>query len=133
MSLFRKESEQARAREWLGRIVLARPVSFAFLTAFALGVGIALAAFFTFGEYTRKARLTGVLAPVQGVVQSYSSPGDLAAVRGACQDHPSALSRLLLFASDHVEWSRTENGELLETRASCHIISFLAELLHWPP
>ena len=55
--------------------------------------------------------------PVQGVVQSYSSPGDLAAVRGACQDHPSALSRLLLFASDHVEWSRTENGELLETRA----------------
>ena len=55
--------------------------------------------------------------PVQGVVQSYSSPEDLTAIRGVCQDYPSALSRLLLFASDHVDWSRTENGELLETRA----------------
>ena len=30
---------------------------------------IALAAFFWFGEYTRKARVTGVLAPAQGVVK----------------------------------------------------------------
>lgn len=67
--LFRRESEQARSTAWLGRILLIRPVSFAFLTAAALGMALALAAFFVFGEYTRKARVAGVLAPEQGVVR----------------------------------------------------------------
>jgi membrane fusion protein len=69
MPLFRSESEEARANAWLGRILLVRPVSFSFLTAAALGVALALGALFTFGEYTRKARLTGVLAPRNGVVK----------------------------------------------------------------
>ena len=30
---------------------------------------VALGAFFVYGEYTRKARVTGVLAPIQGVVR----------------------------------------------------------------
>jgi membrane fusion protein len=67
--LFRRESEQARATAWLGRIVLIRPMSFALLTGCALLMAAALAAFFLLGEYTRKARLTGVLAPTQGVVR----------------------------------------------------------------
>src|SRR5258708_40068186 len=68
-SFFRQESEQARATAWLGRVVLIRPVSFTLLTACALGFAVALAIFFVFGEYTRKARVSGVLAPAQGVVK----------------------------------------------------------------
>lgn len=68
-SLFRRESEQARSTAWLGRVVLIRPVSFAFMTAVALGMALALAAFFLFGEYTRKARVTGVLAPTHGIMR----------------------------------------------------------------
>jgi membrane fusion protein len=67
--LFRVESEQARSTAWLGRILLIRPVSFAFLTTIALGMALALAAFFLLGEYTRKARIAGVLAPAHGVVR----------------------------------------------------------------
>lgn len=67
--LFRPESEQARANAWLGRVVLTRPTSFAFLAACALAFAVALALFFTFGEYTRKARVSGILAPAQGVVR----------------------------------------------------------------
>ncbi|HUR47786.1 MAG TPA: MotA/TolQ/ExbB proton channel family protein [Candidatus Saccharimonadales bacterium] len=55
--------------------------------------------------------------PLQAAVQSYSSPDNLPAIRRACQENPSALARLLQFATEHVDWSRTENGELLETRA----------------
>ena len=55
--------------------------------------------------------------PVQGAVQGYSSVDDLVAIRGTCMDNPSALARLLLFACDHLHWSRVETGELLETRA----------------
>jgi membrane fusion protein len=69
MSLFRAESQQAREGAWLGKIVLARPLSFALLTGAAVGIAIALAAFFTFTEYTRKARVTGTLAPAEGVVR----------------------------------------------------------------
>lgn len=67
--LFRPESEQARSTAWLGRILLIRPVSFAFLTMIALGMALALAAFFLFAEYTRKARVAGILAPAHGVVR----------------------------------------------------------------
>ncbi len=67
--LFRSESEEARATAWLGRILLIRPASFALISAAAFLVAIALGAFFIFGEYTRKARVIGVLAPTQGVVR----------------------------------------------------------------
>lgn len=69
MPLFRSESEEARATAWLGRVVLLRPLSFTFLTLAALGIALALAAFFLIGEYTRKARVTGLLAPRGGVVR----------------------------------------------------------------
>ncbi|HEX4781435.1 MAG TPA: hypothetical protein VH301_11820, partial [Usitatibacter sp.] len=67
--LFREESRQARANRWLGRVVLIRPVSFSFLTAAAFAFTVLLAAFFIFGEYTRKARVSGVLAPSQGIAR----------------------------------------------------------------
>ncbi|MGZ5582249.1 MAG: HlyD family secretion protein [Usitatibacter sp.] len=69
MSLFRTESEEARSRAWLGKIVLVRPVSFALLTVIALGIAVALAAFFILGEYTRKARVAGIVSPAAGVVR----------------------------------------------------------------
>ena len=48
MALFRAESQQAREGAWLGKIVLARPLSFALLTATAVAIAFALAAFFSF-------------------------------------------------------------------------------------
>ena len=68
-SIFRQESEQARATAWLGRVVLIRPVSFTFITGCALAFAVALVLFFVCGEYTRKARVTGVLAPSHGVAK----------------------------------------------------------------
>ncbi len=69
MALFRDEAQRARERAWLGRIVVARPVSFALLTLAALGFVVVLGLFFLLTEYTRKARLTAVLAPEEGVVR----------------------------------------------------------------
>lgn len=69
MALFRSESQQARERAWLGKIVLARPLSFAMMTAAALAITLCLAVFFILTEYTRKARVTGSLAPSDGIVR----------------------------------------------------------------
>lgn len=54
---------------------------------------------------------------LHAIVQSYSSGKDLSRLQDACRQNPSALGRLLMFASEHVDWSRAENSELLETRA----------------
>ncbi len=67
--LFRAESEHARSNAWLGKVILTRPTSFTVLVIGAIVFAIGLAAFFTLGEYTRKARVVGVLAPEQGIVR----------------------------------------------------------------
>jgi len=73
--LFRPEVLEGRQRDWLGSIQLIRPVSLAVLTTFvALGV-VALALFLVLGEYTRKARVSGVLMPDQGVIRLMAPQG----------------------------------------------------------
>ncbi|HWN93857.1 MAG TPA: MotA/TolQ/ExbB proton channel family protein [Methylomirabilota bacterium] len=54
---------------------------------------------------------------VQHVVEFYKSTDQLPQLRQVCEHHPSTLSRLLLFVSQHLDWSRVEAVELLETRA----------------
>lgn len=69
MTLFRVESQAERERAWLGRIVMIRPFSLTALTWAGFAFTLAVGAFFVFGEYTRKARLNGVLAPVTGTAR----------------------------------------------------------------
>ncbi len=67
--LFRPEVADAQRQNWLGQVQLVRPLS---LTVFTIGVLCALAlvlAFLFFGEYTRKARIGGVLVPDLGVIR----------------------------------------------------------------
>ena len=50
-------------------------------------------------------------------VQTYRSGTELEHLQATCERYPSALSRLLLFAAEHLGWSKSENTQLLETRA----------------
>lgn len=61
-TLFRPEAIDGQRQSWLGEVRLTRPLSLTLLTAFAVGVAALLVAFLFAGEYTRKARLLGVLA-----------------------------------------------------------------------
>ena len=116
-SLFREESEEARATRWLGRVVLIRPVSFAVLTAAALGFTIALAAFFTFGEYTRKARVTGVLAPSQGVARVIAQqPGLIESVHVREGDHVARDAVMIVMGDGREGRGRQEVGAALLAR-----------------
>ena len=55
--------------------------------------------------------------PIQNGVAFYKSPDDLPRLRVVCEENPSNCARLLLFVSEHLDWSRSESVELLETRA----------------
>jgi biopolymer transport protein ExbB len=50
-------------------------------------------------------------------VQSYRSENQLQQLRNVCQNNPSTMSRLLLFATEHLDWPKTETVDVLETRA----------------
>jgi len=107
MSLYRAESEEARAQSWLGKVVLARPLSFALLTTAALVLAIAMAAFFIVGDYTRKARVQGTLAPSEGLVRVVAHQGgriehlEIAEGRAVAIDEP-----LLRVIDDRAQGSR---------------------------
>ncbi|MGY4831572.1 HlyD family secretion protein [Sphaerotilaceae bacterium SBD11-9] len=68
-SLFRPEVIEGRRQGWLGSIQLIRPLSFTVLTTFALSTAIAVVSYLSYGEYTRKARVSGYLVPDRGVIR----------------------------------------------------------------
>src|SRR5258706_3686401 len=115
--LFRQESEQARATAWLGRVVLIRPMSFTLLTACAMGFAVALAIFFVFGEYTRKARVSGVLAPAQGVVKILAQQsGIVEAVHAREGAHLEKDAPLLILGDGRASRSSEEIGAAVTSR-----------------
>lgn len=54
---------------------------------------------------------------IQNGVSFYKSAEDLPRLRAVCAENPSTCARLLLFVTEHLDWSRSETVELLETRA----------------
>ncbi|MGH7981392.1 MAG: MotA/TolQ/ExbB proton channel family protein, partial [Limisphaerales bacterium] len=50
------------------------------------------------------------------------SSGDVETVRAICQQKPSPLGRLVLMASDHLDWPKTDNVEALQTAARHEIV-----------
>lgn len=60
--------------------------------------------------------------PVVEAVQRYSGPKDDLALSGVCQQNPSPLSRLLLFAQEHKDWPKADNVDVLQTRARHEIV-----------
>ena len=67
--LFRPEALAAKRGEWFGRVILVRPFSFAFLTAFAVLCAGAILVFLFYGEYTKRAQVTGLLVPDRGLIK----------------------------------------------------------------
>lgn len=71
-SLFRPEVLVERQSQWLGTVLLTPRVSFRLFTAFAALTTVAVLGLLFFGEYTRKARIHGWLAPHQGLVRVFA-------------------------------------------------------------
>jgi membrane fusion protein len=68
-SLFRPEVVEAQRQQWLGRVQLVRPLSLTVLTLMVAAVAFLSGAYLFVGEYTRKALVSGVLAPDRGLIR----------------------------------------------------------------
>lgn len=65
--LFRKESVTAQRDAKLGAVSISQPIAAWWVGLFLGGAAIALIAFLFLGEYTRRTRVDGVIAPDRGV------------------------------------------------------------------
>lgn len=70
--LFRLEVLASRQGNWLGSIVLVRPVSFTVLTLVAALFGVLVVTFFICGSYTKRSTVLGQLVPSSGQLKIYS-------------------------------------------------------------
>jgi biopolymer transport protein ExbB len=61
-------------------------------------------------------------AAVESAVGSCRSPSDLPLLTKICQQNPSPLSRLLLTAGDHLDWTKEANVDAVETRARHEVV-----------
>jgi biopolymer transport protein ExbB len=59
---------------------------------------------------------------VESAVASCQTAGDVPMLRRVCQQHDSALSRLLLLASERLNWPKADNEGALQTRARHEIV-----------
>lgn len=98
--LFRAQVRAHAQDAWLGRIVLIRPVSFAVFCSFAAAMTMALIAYLAFGEYTRKARVVGMLAPEQGVVKIIAQQAGVVDSVSVAEGDAIARDAMLLVVSD---------------------------------
>jgi biopolymer transport protein ExbB len=64
-----------------------------------------------------------VLPPaIESAVSSCQGPQDVAMLRRLCQQQDSTLSRLLLLASDRLDWPKADNVDALQTRARHEVV-----------
>src|SRR5436190_7759328 len=54
---------------------------------------------------------------VSRAVQNYKGARDLHHLQHICEQNPAPISRLILFAAEHVDWPKNENVDVIETRA----------------
>lgn len=71
-SLFRHEAIDFQSQANHGGVVLIRPLSFSLITAIAVLITSIIITFMLWGEYTRKAKVKGYLAPTEGLVKVYT-------------------------------------------------------------
>lgn len=69
IELFRREVLEARREQALGDVLLVQPISATVLTVVSLALAAILVVFAFWGEYTRKAHVSGYVVPTAGLVK----------------------------------------------------------------
>jgi biopolymer transport protein ExbB len=60
--------------------------------------------------------------PIADALDRCEGPGDIETLRAVCLQKPSPLGRLVLMASDHLDWPKAENVDALQTAARHEIV-----------
>ena len=93
--MFRAQALRHAGARSYGTVLLARPVSYSFLTLLFVLIGAGIVAFFVLCDTTRKARVPGVLLPSQGLIRVASSQAGVIAERRVQEGQPVKAGEVL--------------------------------------
>jgi biopolymer transport protein ExbB len=92
------------------------PVMFLLVLASIIGVAFII-------ERGLALRRVNVIPPyVETALENCRTPADLPRLTQICQSNPSAISRLITVAHDHLKEPKEENEDLIETRARQEVV-----------
>lgn len=94
--LFRPEVTEARTSDWMGSIRLAHPISGSVAALTALAIAVAFVAFAALGSVTQKARVGGLVVPVDGAL-SIAAPQSGTLMRVLAREGDQVSAGQLLF------------------------------------
>ena len=63
-----------------------------------------------------------VPSEIESAVQSCQAPADVPMLRRVCEQNDSPMSRLLLLAADHLDWTKADTVDAVQTRARHEVI-----------
>ena len=55
--------------------------------------------------------------PIARAVQNYKGPQDINHLQYICEQNPSPIARLITLGAEHADWPKSENVDVIETRA----------------
>lgn len=128
--LFRAAALEAQRVQWLGKIVLVRPVSFTFFTVFAVGIACLIIVFFIFGSYTKRSTVNGQLVPLAGQVKIHASQPGTILKRYVQEGQPVKKGEALLSISSERYGADSEPVQAGISRQLLNRGSSLREQLH---
>lgn len=118
--LFRQAVIDRASAQWLGRIVLVRPLSFGAYALAATLTIIAVVLFLMFGQYTRRTQVSGILVPEFGVMRLVSPVSGTVTEAKATEGASVRYSERLMVLS-------TERASQFEARTESVIADKMAE------
>jgi membrane fusion protein len=112
-SLFRLEAIEAQRHAALGGVQLVRPLALSWLTAGAVCMAVAVAAFLSLAAYTRKATVVGVLSPDRGLMRLMPAAAGTVVERRVAEGQAVAAGDVLFVVSVDRPWLGTDAQALV--------------------
>jgi membrane fusion protein len=98
-ALFRQEALDSHREKLLGDVVLVRPLSVSLLTGVAVLIALTVVGFACWGEYTRKAHVTGYLEPNKGLIKVYAPQAGTLVEKHVTEGQPVKQGDILFVVS----------------------------------
>jgi membrane fusion protein len=114
--LFRPEAVEAQSQQWLGRVQLVRPLALDVVTVAVVVMAVALAAFLSLAQYTRKVAVAGVLVPDRGLIRIVPTASGTVLERRAAEGQTVRAGDVLFVIS--LERSMLDTGAQAQVQRS---------------
>lgn len=129
-SLFRSEAVAGSRVQWLGEIVMIRPLTFSFLTTIAALLAALVVALFCLGSYTKRSSVSGQLMSDLGVVKVSTPQAGIVLQKSVREGQPVRRGDLLyIVSSERQTTSRSDIQEAISGQVARRQQSLRDELI----